>query len=508
MPTKYLKMILNSPVYDVAQETPLEAAPKLSDRLKNNILIKREDLQSVFSFKIRGAYNKIAQLSPSEKKQGVIAASAGNHAQGVALAAAKLKISATIVMPETTPDIKIEGVKRFGAKVILFGDDFSTAFAKAQELSVQKSLVFIPPFDDPLVIAGQGTIALELLRQYTKDIYAIFIPIGGGGLISGIGAYIKTVRPEIKIIGVESDESASMYTSLQRGRRVNLKNVGIFADGVAVAQVGKEPFRLAKKVIDEIVLADVDQICAAVKDLFEDTRAVAEPSGALSVAGMKNYIDEKKISGKTLVAINCGANVSFDRLRHISERANYSEAREAVFAVTIPEKKGSFLQFCKVLGKRSITEFNYRYSSSKEAYIFVGLALTKGRQERSEISKIFIKHNYEVDDLTDNDMAKLHIRHMVGGHLNSGEDERIYRFEFPERPGALLNFLTRMGQKWNITLFHYRNHGSAFGRVLCGFQVSDELRPIFSQFLENQGYFYSEETTNRAYNKFLNKLQT
>ena len=300
MPTKYLKMILNSPVYDVAQETPLEAAPKLSDRLKNNILIKREDLQSVFSFKIRGAYNKIAQLSPSEKKQGVIAASAGNHAQGVALAAAKLKISATIVMPETTPDIKIEGVKRFGAKVILFGDDFSTAFAKAQELSVQKSLVFIPPFDDPLVIAGQGTIALELLRQYTKDIYAIFIPIGGGGLISGIGAYIKTVRPEIKIIGVESDESASMYASLQRGRRVNLKNVGIFADGVAVAQVGKEPFRLAKKVIDEIVLADVDQICAAVKDLFEDTRAVAEPSGALSVADMKNYIDEKKFPARPL----------------------------------------------------------------------------------------------------------------------------------------------------------------------------------------------------------------
>ena len=506
MPEKYLKMILNSPVYDVAYETPLDRVPRLSDKLENNIFIKREDLQPVFSFKIRGAYNKIVQLSPSEKQRGVIAASAGNHAQGVALAAERLRIKATIVMPETTPEIKIDGVKKFGAKVILHGDDFSTAFAKAQEIANENSLVFIPPFDDPFVIAGQGTIALELLRQYTKNIHAIFIPIGGGGLIAGIGSYIKMVRPEIKIIGVESDESASMYASIKKGRRIKLKNVGIFADGVAVAQVGKEPFRLAKKVVDEIVLADVDQICAAVKDLFEDTRAIAEPSGALAVAGMKNYIRENKVSGKTLIAINCGANVSFDRLRHISERANYSEAREALFAVAIPEKKGSFLAFCKVLGKRSITEFNYRYSSSKEAHIFVGLGLTEGKTERLKIQEVFKQHGYETEDLTENDMAKLHIRHMVGGRLNSSEVERIYRFEFPERPGALLNFLNKMGQKWNISLFHYRNHGSAFGRVLCGFQIPHALFPKFNEFLKSQGYQYAEETLNTAYNKFLNKL--
>ena len=506
MPEKYLKMILNSPVYDVAHETPLDRAPRLSDKLENNVFIKREDLQPVFSFKVRGAYNKIVQLSPSEKQRGVIAASAGNHAQGVALAAERLRIKATIVMPETTPEIKIDGVKKFGAKVILHGDDFSTAFAKAQEIANENSLVFIPPFDDPFVIAGQGTIALELLRQYTKNIHAIFVPIGGGGLIAGIGSYIKMVRPEIKIIGVESDESASMYASIKKGRRIRLKNVGIFADGVAVAQVGKEPFRLAKKVVDEIVLADVDQICAAVKDLFEDTRAIAEPSGALAVAGMKNYIRDNKISGKTLIAINCGANVSFDRLRHISERANYSEAREALFAVTIPEKKGSFLAFCKVLGKRSITEFNYRYSSSKEAHIFVGLALTEGKPERLKIQETFKQHGYETEDLTENDMAKLHIRHMVGGRLNSNEVERIYRFEFPERPGALLNFLNRMGQKWNISLFHYRNHGSAFGRVLCGFQIPQALFPTFNEFLKSQGYEYSEETLNAAYNKFLHKI--
>ena len=506
MPEKYLKMILNSPVYDVAHETPLDRAPRLSDKLENNVFIKREDLQPVFSFKVRGAYNKIVQLSPSEKQRGIIAASAGNHAQGVALAAERLRIKATIVMPETTPEIKIDGVKKFGAKVILHGDDFSTAFARAQEIANENSLVFIPPFDDPFVIAGQGTIALELLRQYTKNIHAIFVPIGGGGLIAGIGSYIKMVRPEIKIIGVESDESASMYASIKKGRRIKLKNVGIFADGVAVAQVGKEPFRLAKKVVDEIVLADVDQICAAVKDLFEDTRAIAEPSGALAVAGMKNYIRDNKISGETLIAINCGANVSFDRLRHISERANYSEAREALFAVTIPEKKGSFLAFCKVLGKRSITEFNYRYSSSKEAHIFVGLALTEGKPERLKIQETFKQHGYETEDLTENDMAKLHIRHMVGGRLNSNEVERIYRFEFPERPGALLNFLNRMGQKWNISLFHYRNHGSAFGRVLCGFQIPQALFPTFNEFLKSQGYEYSEETLNAAYNKFLHKI--
>ncbi|MBH67696.1 MAG: threonine ammonia-lyase, biosynthetic [Rhodospirillaceae bacterium] len=503
MPQRYLKMILNSPVYDVAQETPLDLAPRLSTKLKNNILIKREDLQAVFSFKIRGAYNKLVQLTPAEKARGVIGASAGNHAQGVALAAAKLKVSATIVMPETTPKIKVDGVKKFNADVILFGDDFSSAFDRAQKISAQKSLAFIPPFDDPFVIAGQGTIALELLRQHTEDIHAIFVPIGGGGLISGIGSYVKMVRPEIKIIGVESGESASMYASLKKGRRVKLRNVGIFADGVAVAQVGKEPFNLARKVIDEVVLADVDQICAAIKDLFEDTRAIAEPSGALSIAGMKNYIKTNKIVGKNLIAINSGANVSFDRLRHISERANYSEALEALFAVTIPEQKGSFLTFCKVLGRRNITEFNYRYSSSKEAHIFVGVALTKGSNERAEISNLFSDQGYKVEDLTDNDMAKLHIRHMVGGHRNNAETERIYRFEFPERPGALLGFLDKMGQKWNISLFHYRNHGSAFGRVLCGFQIPKNAIEAFDDSLRRQDYKYSEETLNEAYKKFL-----
>ena len=497
-------MILNAPVYDVAHETPLDVAPRLSERLGNRVLIKREDLQPVFSFKLRGAYNKLINLTNEQKRHGVVAASAGNHAQGVALAAEKLNIEAIIVMPETTPDIKIEGVKKFGACVVLHGDDFSTAFTKAQEIAIKTSSVFIHPFDDPLVIAGQGTIGIELLRQCMEDIHAIFIPIGGGGLISGIGAYVKMVRPDIKIIGVESDESASMRASLEKGRRVTLKNVGIFADGVAVAKVGKEPFRLAKKVVDEVVVADVDQICAAVKDLFEDTRAIAEPSGALSVAGMKNYIKANGIKNKTLIAINCGANVNFDRLRHIAERANYSEAKEALYAVTIPEKRGSFRTFCEILGKRNVTEFNYRYSDKDQARIFVGVALTNGNSERSEIKNILNKNDYNVDDLTDNDMAKLHTRHMVGGHLSEKYNEVIYRFEFPERPGALMGFLGKMGSRWNISLFHYRNHGSAFGRVLCGFQVPEKEKPVFSTFLETINYRYIEETQNDAYKKFLN----
>jgi threonine dehydratase len=496
-------MILNAPVYDVAQETPLESAPRLSDKLNNNVLIKREDLQPVFSFKIRGAYNKLVNLNTEERRRGVIAASAGNHAQGVALAASKLDIKASIVMPETTPEIKVDGVRKFGANVILYGDDFSAALVKANEIAVKKSLVFIPPFDDPLVIAGQGTIGVELLRQCMEEIHAIFIPIGGGGLISGIGSYVKMVRPDIKIIGVESNESASMYASLKKGRRVTLKNVGIFADGVAVATVGKEPFRLAKKVIDDVILADVDQICAAVKDLFEDTRSIAEPSGALAVAGMKNYVKLNGIKGKNLIAINCGANVNFDRLRHIAERANYSESREALYAVTIPEERGSFKQFCRILGKRNITEFNYRYSNDFKARIFVGLALAGISDERATIMKIFNDNNYDVDDLTENDMAKLHIRHMVGGHLTQKQSELVYRFEFPERPGALMGFLNKMGRRWNISLFHYRNHGSAFGRVLCGFQVPESEIRAFRGFLDNLGYPNVEETNNDAYKKFL-----
>lgn len=504
MPQRYLNMILNAPVYDVASETPLDPAPRLSQKLGNKILIKREDLQPVFSFKLRGAYNKLVHLTEEQRAIGVIAASAGNHAQGVALAASKLNINATIVMPETTPEIKVDGVRKFGANVVLFGDDFSAAFTKANEIATRKSLIFIPPFDDPLVIAGQGTIGIELLRQCMEKIHAIFIPIGGGGLISGIGAYVKLIRPDIKIIGVESDESASMHMSLKKGRRVTLKNVGIFADGVAVAKVGKEPFRLAKKVIDEIILADVDQICAAIKDLFEDTRAIAEPSGALALAGMKNYVKKYGIKDESLIAINCGANVNFDRLRHVAERANYSEAREALFAVSIPEKAGSFKTFCKTLGKRNVTEFNYRYSDETEARIFVGVALTGSDKERSELIALLEKNNYGVEDLTDNDMAKLHTRHLVGGHLNGKQSEVVYRFEFPERPGALMGFLNKMGTRWNISLFHYRNHGSAFGRVLCGFQVPNDEKSSFSAFLNTIGYRYIEETDNSAYKKFLN----
>ena len=504
MTKKYLNKILNARVYDVARETPLEDANNMSQRLGNRVLIKREDLQPIFSFKVRGAYNKLICLSEEDRAKGVIAASAGNHAQGVALSAQKLGVRATIVMPETTPEIKVQSVVKWGPEIILHGDDFQEAYARAMEISVDRNLTFVHPYDDPDVIAGQGTVGMEILRQHMGDIYAIFIPVGGGGLLSGIGAYVKAVRPEVKIIGVEPEDAASMSQSLQKKRRVTLDQVGIFADGVAVAQVGKETFRIAREVVDDMVLNSVDEICAAVKDIFEDTRSIAEPAGALALAGLKKYAVAHGLKDKTLIAINSGANINFDRLRHVSERAEIGENRESLFAVTIPEKRGSFRKFCNILGKRSVTEFNYRYADEGAAQIFLGLRVGSSGKEHDTIMKALGKNGYSVVDLSDNDTAKLHIRYMVGGRPPSIKNEVIYRFEFPERPGALLNFLNHMGERWNISLFHYRNHGAAFGRVLCGMQVTESDAKQFQAFLDKLGYNYWLETENPVYKTFLN----
>ncbi|EGV52134.1 threonine ammonia-lyase, biosynthetic [Candidatus Endoriftia persephone] len=502
MPQKYIERILRARVYDVAQETPLERAKLLSSRLNNSVFLKREDLQPVFSFKLRGAYNKIFNLTPKERERGVIAASAGNHAQGVALAAQKLNIQALIVMPLTTPPIKVQAVKNLGAKTVLIGDSYDDAYAHSQELVKEKGLVFIHPFDDPDVIAGQGTIAMEVLRQHPQPPEAIFVPVGGGGLIAGIGAYVKYVRPEVKVIGVEPNDAPTLYKALEANRRVTLKQVGIFADGVAVRQIGKETFRIAKQVVDEVVLVSSDEICAAIKDIFDDTRAIAEPAGALSVAGMKAYVKQHGIEGKSLVAIESGANINFDRLRHVAERAEVGERREALFAVQIPERAGSFLRFCKMLGKRSITEFNYRYSDATTAQIFVGIELSGGDQEREDLLERFRGSGYAIVDMTDNETAKLHIRYMVGGHAHGIVDEQLVRFEFPERPGALLFFLSSLGRRWNISLFHYRNHGSAFGRVLMGIQVPTRERAEFKRLLNGLGYPFWKETENPAYRLF------
>lgn len=503
MPKGYLNRILNARVYDVASETPLEAAQSLSGRLGNNVLIKREDLQQVFSFKLRGAYNKILNLSADEKARGVIAASAGNHAQGVALAGRKLGIPVTIVMPETTPDIKVKAVGNWSPRIVLHGDSYDDAYACSLEIVEAEGLTYVHPFDDPDVIAGQGTVGMEILRQCREDIDAIFVPVGGGGLIAGIAAYVKAVRPGIRIIGVEPEDAASMTRALERKRRVRLDQVGIFADGVAVAQVGKEPFRLARKLVDDMVTTSVDEICAAVKDVFDDTRVIAEPAGALAVAGLKKYVDAHGWTGKTLVAINSGANVNFDRLRHISERAEIGENRETLFAVTIPERPGSFRRFCNILGKRSVTEFNYRYSDASDAQIFVGIKLNGGQEERAALLKTFRDEGYPVTDISDNDTAKLHIRYMVGGRPQNLPDEVVYRFQFPERPGALLNFLNHIGERWNISLFHYRNHGSAFGRVFCGMQVPRSDMGQFREFLQDLGYSHWPETDNPVYKTFL-----
>lgn len=504
MPQSYIKRILDARVYDVACETPIDEARLLSKRFDNRILLKREDLQPVFSFKLRGAYNKMQKLSEAELKRGVIAASAGNHAQGLAMSAAQMGVKATIVMPRTTPDIKVDAVKSYGAKVVLHGDTYDEASAYAGKLVDEKGLVYIHPYDDPDVIAGQGTIGMEIVRQHPEPIEAVFVPVGGGGLLAGVAAYIKYVRPEVKIIGVEPEDAACLAAALEKGRRVTLPHVGLFADGVAVAQIGKEPFRIIRETVDEVITANTDEICAAIKDIFEDTRSIAEPAGALALAGLKKYIEKYQLQDKTLLAIDSGANTNFDRLRYISERTEIGEKREAVFSVTIPEKPGSFRAFCGALGKRNITEFNYRYSGEGIAQIFVGLQIVPDGRDRQQLMEDLTEKGYSLADMTDNEMAKLHIRHMVGGHAPAEvDDEVIYRFEFPERPGALLNFLSKLGQRWNISMFHYRNHGAAYGRVLVGMQVPAKERRDVGKFLKSLNYSYSEETDNLAYQQFL-----
>jgi threonine dehydratase len=502
MSQDYLKRILTAKVYDVAQETPLEEAPRLSARLGNRLLLKREDMQSVFSFKLRGAYNKMAQLSPEVLAKGVIAASAGNHAQGVALGAKRLGTTAMIVMPVTTPQVKIEAVKALGATVILQGDTYDDAYAYARQLEADKGLTFVHPFDDPDVIAGQGTIGMEILRQYQQPIHAIFVAIGGGGLISGIAAYVKRLRPEIKIIGVEPIDADAMTQSLAAGHRVRLPQVGLFADGVAVREVGEETFRLCQEYVDEMILVSTDDICAAIKDVFEDTRSILEPAGALAIAAAKLYVEREQIQDQTLIAVACGANMNFNRLRFVAERAEVGERREAIFAVTIPEARGSFRKFCECISTRNLTEFNYRIAGEKEAHIFVGVQILN-RDDAAEIAATFEAQGFKTIDLTDNELAKLHLRHMVGGRSPLAEHELLYRFEFPERPGALTKFLSCMSPNWNISLFHYRNHGADYGRIVVGMQVPPNEMPELQAFLETLGYQHWDESQNPAYKLFL-----
>ncbi|WP_409524553.1 threonine ammonia-lyase, biosynthetic [Nitrincola sp. MINF-07-Sa-05] len=504
MAHRYIKKILEARVYDVAVETPLDPAPALSIRLNNRVLLKREDMQPVFSFKLRGAYNRMAQLSEEERRIGVITASAGNHAQGLAMSAHALGVKATIVMPKTTPEIKVNNVRARGGKVVLHGDTFDEAQAHARKLVSEKGFVYIPPFDDPDVIAGQGTIAMEILRQESGPIDAVFVPVGGGGLIAGISVYIKYLRPDVKVIGVEPEDAACLKAALEAGSRVILPQVGLFADGVAVAQIGEHTFDLARQFVDEVITVTTDEICAAVKDIFDDTRSVCEPAGALGVAGLKKYVEREKCSDQTLIAIDSGANVNFDRLRHIAERSELGEKREAIIATRIPERPGSFKQFCTALGRRNITEFNYRYSDDKEAIIFVGVQIKPENNGRQELVDLLTEQGHQVVDLTDNEIAKIHVRYMVGGHAPvSVDNEVIFRFEFPERPGALMTFLSKLGGRWNISMFHYRNHGAAYGRVLVGMQVPPEDRKLVEQFLEDIGYNYWDETDNEAYKLFL-----
>ena len=502
MPNLYLEAIEHARVYDVARETPLELAPALSGRLHNEILFKREDLQPVFSFKLRGAYNKIAHMDDADCARGVICASAGNHAQGVALSARKRGIRAVIVMPSTTPDIKVQSVKRLGGEVVLHGDSYSDASAHAQLLQQEQGLSFVHPYDDPLVIAGQGTIAEEMLRQTPRDLDAVFVPIGGGGLIAGMAVYLKQKSPHTRVIGVEPADSTAMYDSLQAGRRIILDQVGIFADGVAVKQVGEITFDLVRRYVDEVMLVDTDEICAAIKDIYEETRSIVEPAGALALAGMKNHIARHGTRGQTLACVNSGANMNFDRLRHVAERTEIGEQREALFAVTIPERPGAFFDFCRQIGRRGITEFNYRLSGRDEAHIFVGIR-TAGPSEGDEIQAMLESHGYAVLNLRSNELAKLHVRHMVGGRSNMVRHEQLYRFEFPERPGALLDFLTKAAGRWNISLFHYRNQGAAYGRVLVGMEVPEDDHKAFQSFLDDLDYPYVDESQNSAYHLFL-----
>ena len=506
MPSRnFLEKVLTARVYDVAIESPLEKMPSLSNRLDNRVLLKREDLQPVFSFKLRGAFNKIYKvLQQNPDLKGVIAASAGNHAQGVALAAQKLNLKAIIVMPVTTPKIKIDAVRSYGAKAVLYGENFDEAYTHSLEMAEKEQLDFIHPYDDVDVMAGQGTIGHEIIRQCPDGIEAVFVPVGGGGLLAGIAGFLKAVKPEIKIIAVEPEDAACLQAAMKAKRRVKLKDVGIFADGVAVRQIGENTFKMVRHLIDDVITVSTDQICAAIKDTYDDTRAICEPAGAVSLAGLKKYVSMKGIKGETLVAINSGANMNFDRLRHVSERAEIGEQREALIGVEIPERPGSFKTFCQLIGKRQITEFNYRYTHTKVARVFVGIQLSKGNQEKEQIIKSLTKKKYVVEDLTDNEVAKLHARYMVGGCPGEGvTNELLYRFQFPEKPGALLKFLTEIGRQWNISLFHYRNHGADYGRILMGFQVEKVDHKTFRDFLIRLDFPYWEETDNAAYQLFL-----
>ncbi len=506
MPTKYfLEKVLTARVYDVAIESPLDYMPIMSRRLHNKVLLKREDLQQVFSFKLRGAFNKTFQvLQKNPDLKGVITASAGNHAQGLALAGSKLGLEAIIVMPTTTPQIKVNAVQSLGGNAVLYGENFDEAYQHSLELAQKKQLEFIHPYDDIDVMAGQGTIGHEIIRQYTDDIEAVFVPVGGGGILGGILGFLKAVKPSIKVVGVEPEDAASLAAAVKAGRRVKLKEVGIFADGVAVRQIGKNTWKMIKDHLDDVITVSTDQICAAIKETYDDTRSICEPAGAVSLAGLKKYVETRGVTDKTLVAINSGANMNFDRLRHVSERAEIGEQREALLAVEIPERPGSFKQFCQLIGKRQITEFNYRYADANLAMVFAGIELTGGNEEKKQIISQLQEHDYRVDDMTDNEVAKLHTRYMVGGHPGSGVDnELLYRFQFPEKPGALLKFLTEIGRSWNISLFHYRNHGSDYGRILMGIQVDKKDHRAFKKFLDTLDFPHWEETDNRAYQLFL-----
>jgi len=504
MPSQYIKKILAASVYDVAVETPIHGMPRLSNALENRVLLKREDLQPVFSFKLRGAYNKISGLSSRQKNRGVIAASAGNHAQGVAISSQKLGIKSIIVMPRTTPPIKVEAVKSRGSNVILFGERFDDSCRHAKQIADEKGYIFIHPYDDPDVIAGQGTIGMEIVRQHQKPLDALFVPVGGGGLLAGVAAYVRYVWPDTRIVAVEPEDAACLQLAMQKGRRATLSEVGLFADGCAVAQIGKETFRVIRNTVDEVITISTDEMCAAIKDIFEDTRSIAEPAGALALAGLKKYVERTGVTGEHLLAIVSGANTNFDRLRYISERTETGEHREAVISVTLPEQPGSFRAFCSALGRRNITEFNYRYADTGSAQVFVGLSVVPGGEDLAELLAELSRRGYVTEDMTNNEVAKLHIRYMVGGHAPAVVDnERVYRVEFPERPGALLGFLSGLGQRWNISMFHYRNHGAAYGRILVGVQLPKSDRRAFEQILDQINFPYWEETDNRAYQLYL-----
>ena len=504
MPQSYIKRILDARVYDVARETPVDRAELMSRRLDNRVWLKREDLQPVFSFKLRGAYNKMHHLTSEQRACGVVTASAGNHAQGLAMAASRMKVKATIVMPCTTPQIKVDAVRDRGARVVLRGDSYDEAAEHAAALVKEKGMTYVHPFDDPDVIAGQGTVGMEIVRQQEQPLDAIIVPVGGGGLHAGVAAFIKYVWPQTRVIGVEPEDAACLKLALERGRRAVLPEVGLFADGCAVAQVGKETFRVIRELVDEVITVSTDEMCAAIKDIFEDTRSIAEPAGALALAGLKLYVEREGAQNKDLLAIVSGANTNFDRLRYISERTEIGEQREAVISVTIPEKPGSFRVFCSALGRRNITEFNYRYADKGSAQVFVGLSVVPGGEDLASLLQVLREKGYEAQDLTDNEVAKLHVRYMVGGHAPVGLDnERVYRVEFPERPGALARFLSGLGQNWNISMFHYRNHGAAYGRILAGVQVPGGEKRAFKQVLEEIGYRHWDETDNLAYHLYL-----